>query len=71
MTKAILLFSINMEQKYIIIKKITKQNGVVIPVIILDGEEVMEFDSAEEAERVRNLFQTNSDSGHIYEVKKI
>jgi hypothetical protein len=60
-----------MEQKYIIIKKITKQNGVVIPVIILDGEEVMEFDSAEEAERVRNLFQTNSDSGHIYEVKKI
>jgi hypothetical protein len=71
MTKAILLFSINMEQKYIIIKKITKQNGVVIPVIILDGEEVMEFDSAEEAERVRNLFQTNTDSGHIYEVKKI
>jgi hypothetical protein len=60
-----------MEQKYIIIKKITKQNGVVIPVILLDGEEVMEFNSLEEAERVKNLFQINSDSGHIYEVKKI
>lgn len=60
-----------MEQKYVIIKKITKQNGVIIPVILLEGEEVMEFNSPEEAERVRNLFQTNSDSGHIYEVKKI
>jgi hypothetical protein len=36
-----------MEEKYIIIKKITKQNGVVIPVILLDGEEVMEFHSPE------------------------
>lgn len=60
-----------MEQKYIIIKKITKQNGVVIPVILLDGEEVMELTSLEEAERIRNLFQRNSDSGHTYELKKI
>jgi alpha-amylase/alpha-mannosidase (GH57 family) len=60
-----------MEQKYIIIKKITKQNGVVIPVILLDGEEVMEFYSLEEAEKIKDIFQANSDSGHIYEVKKI
>lgn len=40
--------------------------------ILLNGQsEVWEFDTFEEAEKMKEIFQTNSDSGHIYEVKKI
>lgn len=43
-----------------------------VPVIILNGHhEVWEFDTIEDAEEMKEIFQTNSDSGHVYEVKKI
>jgi hypothetical protein len=43
-----------------------------VPVIILNSEsEILEFDTIESAEKMRELFELNSDSGHIYEVKKI
>ena len=46
--------------------------GTTMPVIILDGlGEVLEFEELKEAEELKELFQTNSDSGHIYEVRKI
>lgn len=57
--------------KYIIIKQIYNES-VKVPVIILDSlGEVLEFDSLDEAEKMRNLFQNNTDSGHTYELKKI
>jgi hypothetical protein len=59
-------------EKYIIIKNITNHNGVVIPVILIDSQnEVLEFESLNEAEELRTLLQKNSDSGHEYIVKKI
>ena len=60
---------------YIIIKHVKALNHSVskrLPVILLNGQsEVWEFDTLEEAEKMKEIFQTNSDSGHIYEVKKI
>ena len=59
-------------EKYIIIKNVMNQNGIPMPVILLNGnDEVLEFDSIQEAERLVELFQTNSDSGHQYSVRKI
>ena len=56
---------------YLITKKM-KHNGVDVTVIMFDDQnEIMEFDTFEEAEKVRKLFQVNSDSQHVYEVKKI
>ena len=33
--------------------------------------EILEFETLESAERMREIFELNSDSGHVYEVKKI
>ena len=58
--------------KYVIIKHIKSMAGTTMPVIILDGAgEVLEFEELKEAEELKELFQTNSDSGHVYEVRKI
>jgi len=57
---------------YIIVKKIKQTNGVILPVVILDANsEVWEFQTLEDAERIRDIFERNSDSGHKYEIKKI
>jgi hypothetical protein len=60
---------------YVIIKHVKTLNHSVakrLPVILLNGQsEVWEFDTLEDAEKMKEIFQTNSDSGHIYEVKKI
>lgn len=57
---------------YVIVKMIKQLSGVEIPVILLDTQsEVMEFETLEEAENIKNLFETNSDSGHKYMVKKL
>lgn len=58
---------------YVIIKHVKMNDGRKrVPVIILNAHnEIWEFDSLEEAENMREIFETNSDSGHIYEVKKI
>jgi hypothetical protein len=43
-----------------------------MPVIIIDTHnEVLEFETFEEAEKMRDLMEANSDSGYRYEVKKI
>ena len=43
-----------------------------LPVILLDGEnEILEFDTKEDAEDMRLRFEINSDSGHKYRIKKI
>ena len=52
-----------------VIVKFIKKN---VPVILLDGHgEVWEFDTEEEAEKMKEIFQANSDSDHKYQVKKI
>ena len=57
---------------FVIIKYMESKDGVVVPVILLDAlGEVWEFDSKESAQEMANIFNTNSDSGHEYEVKKI
>jgi len=58
---------------YVIIKHIKmNDNKKRVPVIILNSEsEILEFDSLEEAKKIREIFELNSDSGHVYEVKKI
>jgi hypothetical protein len=58
---------------YVIIKSIkNKKSGKWLPVIILNSDnEVWEFESEKEADKMKEIFQTNSDSGHIYSVKKI
>jgi hypothetical protein len=46
--------------------------NITIPVIVVDEhEEVLEFESLEEAEKMAHIFEVNSDSGYKYIVKKI
>lgn len=57
---------------YVIIKFIKNSMGVEMPVIIIDTHsEVLEFDTYEEAEKMRDIMEKNSDSGYKYKVKKI
>jgi hypothetical protein len=57
---------------YVIIKYVTNKSNNTLPVILIDSQsEIMEFDTLQEAEKIKDIFQNNSDSGHKYEVKKI
>ena len=58
---------------YIIIKQVkNKKTGKILPVILLNSDnEVWEFETMKEAEDVRDIFEKNSDSGHLYLVKKV
>jgi len=57
---------------FVIVKFIKNNRGVEMPVIIIDTHnEVLEFESFEEAEKMRDIMEKNSDSGHRYVVKKI
>jgi len=58
---------------YVIIKQVkNKKTGKWLPVILLNSSsEVWEFETLSEAELMKDIFQNNSDSGHIYEVKKV
>lgn len=58
---------------YVIIKSIkNRKTGKWLPVILLNSDnEVWEFETLKEAENMKDIFQNNSDSGHIYEVKKV
>jgi hypothetical protein len=57
---------------FVIIKHIKNLQGVEMPVIILNiHDEILEFETYEEAEITKELFMKNSDSGHRYTVKKL
>jgi hypothetical protein len=57
---------------YVIVKYIPNKSGIEMPVLIVDSHsEILEFDTQVEADKVKELFQTNTDSGYRYEVKKI
>jgi hypothetical protein len=58
---------------YLIVKHIeNERSGKKIPVILIDSQcEILEFETEEEAIKMKNLFQANSDSGYTYEIKKV
>lgn len=57
---------------YVIIKHVKTGGKKRLPVILLNSEsEIWEFDTFEEAEKMKSIFELNSDSGHKYEVRKI
>jgi len=60
---------------YVIVKHVKVNSSSMStkePVILLNTDsEVWEFETEEGAEEMKEIFQTNSDSGHVYEVKKI
>ena len=57
---------------FVIVKIIKNNRGVEMPVIIIDTHnEVLEFDTFEEADKMRDIMEKNSDSGYKYEVRKI
>ena len=60
---------------YVIIKQVkvnSKDIRKKLPVIMLDSQgEVWEFDNKDKAQEMVNIFNTNTDSGHKYEVKGV
>jgi hypothetical protein len=57
---------------FVIVKYVKTHNSRVLPVIMLDSQgEVLEFDNKDKAQDMVNIFNTNTDSGHKYEVKKV
>ena len=57
---------------YVIVKHVKTQVNRKLPVIMLDTQgEVWEFDNKDKAQEMTNIFNANTDSGHIYEVKKV
>ena len=57
---------------YVIIKHVKTKNNRKLPVIMLDTQgEVWEFDNKDKAQEMANIFNTTTDSGHTYEVKKV
>lgn len=61
-----------MKESYIIIKKVENSRGVTVSIVMLNGlSEVMEFDNYEEANKMAQLFEVNSDSGWKYTIRRI
>jgi len=57
---------------FVIVKFVKNHKDVEMPVIILDtNDEILEFNTYEEAEKTKELFEKNSDSGHRYIVKEL
>lgn len=57
---------------YCIVKIIKNNEGVSLPVILLDSsDEVWEFSNEEEAKHIAEILEKNSDSGYNYFVKKV
>jgi hypothetical protein len=60
------------EEAYIIVKVLTKKGGKPQHVFLVDSNnEVLEFDTEDEAKNIAELFETNSENGWMYYVKKI
>ena len=56
---------------WVIVKMVEHHTGDVLPVILVDSySEIMSFDTEEEALKMKEIFEVNSDSGYKYLVKK-
>ena len=61
-----------MNNIFVIIKNVSLPNNRILPVIMLDTQgEVWEFDNKDNSQEMVNIFNTNTDSGHKYEVKRV
>jgi hypothetical protein len=59
-----------MNNIFVIIKNVSLPNNRILPVIMLNEQgEVWEFD--DKVQEMVNILNTNTDSGHKYEIKKI
>lgn len=58
---------------YVILKHINnKKTGKNLPVILIDNQaEILEFETVYEAEKLCDILNANTDSGHSYTVKKV
>jgi len=57
---------------FVIIKNVSLPNNRILPVIMLNEQgEVWEFDDKDKVQEMVNILNTNTDSGHKYEIKKI
>jgi hypothetical protein len=57
---------------YIIVKVLIKKHGKPQHVFLVDSNnEVLEFDTEDEAKNIAELFETNSENGWMYYVKKV
>jgi len=57
---------------YCIIKELILPNNIKQSVILVDSlSEIIEFDNKAEAQNLAGIFQSNSDSGYKYYIKKI
>jgi hypothetical protein len=61
-----------MNNIFVIIKNVSLPNNRILPVIMLNEQgEVWEFDDKDKVQEMVNILNTNADSGHKYEIKKI
>ena len=61
-----------MNDIFVIIKNVSLPNNRILPVIMLNEQgEVCEFDDKDKVQEIVNILNTNTDSGHKYEIKKI
>lgn len=58
---------------YVIVKNMkNKKTGKRLPVILIDSQaEILEFESKKEAEKLCDILNTNTDSGHFYFIKEV
>jgi hypothetical protein len=57
---------------YCIIKELILPNNMKQTVILVDSiSEIIEFDNKDEAQNLADIFESNSDSGYKYYIKKI
>jgi hypothetical protein len=61
-----------MNNIYVIIKNVSLPNNRILPVIMLNEQgEVWEFNDKNKVQEMVNILNTNTDSGHKYEIKKV
>jgi len=67
-----LLKCYTMNNIFVIIKNVSLPNNRILPVIMLNEQgEVWEFDDKDKVQEMVNILNTNTDSGHKYEIKKV
>ncbi len=60
------------ETSYMIVKVLKTKNGKPQHVFLVDSNhEILEFKTEEEAKKIAEIFETNSDKGWTYYVRKI
>lgn len=58
---------------YVIVKHVrNERTGKTLPVIMIDSQaEILEFEEKKEAEKLCDILNSNTDSGHLYTIKEV